>query len=71
MKLVPKCRHCGSNDIGCDAIASWDADAQRWKLEATYEDYFCSDCESNSDPEWVEMKEVTALTSTLESFEDI
>lgn len=55
MKQKPTCPHCGSDDILCDAIASWDMASQKWVLEDTYDsEYFCRACEAETKyPNWV------------------
>lgn len=43
-KLRPKCPKCGSHNLGCDAYAYWDVDAQEWRLNSTYDAIDCMDC---------------------------
>ena len=39
------CGSCGGDSIRVDAWAAWDLENQCWKLDTTFEDKFCLDCE--------------------------
>ena len=36
------CPHCGSDDLGRDAVARWDGKA--WVLDELLDDIFCCNC---------------------------
>lgn len=41
-KQRPVCSSCGSPDVLCDAYAEWDAEAQEWTLQNTFEQTVCN-----------------------------
>lgn len=43
--LRPICPHCGSNEIGRDASARWNAEAKAWELSDVYDAETCLGCE--------------------------
>ncbi|AOH85797.1 hypothetical protein AWL63_19430 [Sphingomonas panacis] len=53
--VMPRCRHCGSGQISCDANACWDEETQAWVLLATYDSQTCERCgaDSNHLVDWV------------------
>jgi len=54
----PHCPYCGSNNVSCDAIASWVTSLQRWNLAATYDNGVCCDCEKEIKHfDWKESKD--------------
>lgn len=53
----PVCRSCGSENVVCDAWASWDRVSQEWELEDTFDDTFCKDCETSSKLDWLKVQE--------------
>ena len=52
-KQQPVCPECGSNDIGLEATAIWDMDAQDWVLNSTFDSNgYCRECGADDfDPE--------------------
>lgn len=48
----PVCRTCGSENVVCDAWARWDRVTQAWKLDQTFDDTFCHDCDTTQKVEW-------------------
>ena len=54
MKEKPTCPHCGSDDVGAEATASWDVAEQKWVLTDIYDcDFYCRHCDAGfGDPEW-------------------
>jgi len=46
IKLKQVCSTCGSEDVLCDAYASWDFDLQKWVLYQTYDKgAYCKNCD--------------------------
>ena len=46
IKLV--CEHCGSEDVGRDAVARWDVEKQDFVLAGVHDGAWCQDCDSDS-----------------------
>lgn len=45
-KVRQVCSTCGSEDVVCDAYASWDFEKQKWVLHQTYDKgAHCENCE--------------------------
>jgi predicted RNA-binding Zn-ribbon protein involved in translation (DUF1610 family) len=47
--VIPRCRHCGSEDIVRDASARWDVATRSWYLSETYDCHSCTRCEADGD----------------------
>ena len=45
IKMV--CEHCGSEDIGRDANARWDASLQDWVLSGVHDTFWCNACHTD------------------------
>ena len=47
MKIT--CPHCGSDNIGKDAVASWNPEANEWELAGVHDCETCGDCGRDGD----------------------
>jgi hypothetical protein len=43
-KITYRCRKCGGNNVGWDAVAYWCDEAQAPVLGSTYDDGWCDTC---------------------------
>ena len=55
-KEKPICTECGSEAVLADAWAEWDAEAQQWVLNNTFDHKFCAACDGECGVKWVEVK---------------
>lgn len=53
----PVCKHCGSDQILCDAYAKWDQQNQAWKVSSIQDDgdKYCEVCIDVTTIEWKEL----------------
>jgi len=42
------CNICGGNSVARDAWATWDVEAQDWRLGAVFDYAYCHDCEDET-----------------------
>lgn len=48
-KLRMVCRKCGSEDVLCDAYASWNVETQEWELSQTFDKgAYCNNCDGET-----------------------
>jgi hypothetical protein len=50
----PVRKNCGSKDVTADAVATWDIEAQDWKISGVLESTFCNACEDEWDINWMD-----------------
>lgn len=43
-RIIFACPECSSTNVGRDASASWDVDAQEWVISYVHDDAWCDDC---------------------------
>ena len=56
MAQKPTCRYCGSDSVTLDAQATWDVEAQEWRLCSTYDSGYCGECDTSQKYfDWVEV----------------
>lgn len=48
MKRRKVCSHCGSDNVVCDAWASWDESSQEWVLYNVFDYKYCTQCEADT-----------------------
>lgn len=59
-RAYPVCASCGSENVVCDAWASWNKQIDEWELDNTFDDGFCRDCEHTGALTWIEPPETPA-----------
>ena len=42
------CAHCGSDAVGRDACASWDAESETWQLATVFDYAHCNACDGET-----------------------
>lgn len=45
VKVKMVCPTCGSENVYCDAWASWDVDTQQWVVADTFDAGWCNECD--------------------------
>ena len=54
MKTKPVCKHCGSEDVVCDAAARWSVEKQEWVMSGAHEfNVDCCQCNGETRIDWV------------------
>lgn len=57
-KEKPVCRYCGSDDVTCDSVSSWNEDKQEWEHISSFDSGNCNACDNESKYfDWVEIEE--------------
>jgi hypothetical protein len=60
MKIKMVCSTCQSEDVLCDAYASWDIPTQQWELSQTFDKgAYCNNCDGGCRIDEVEIPEPT------------
>lgn len=44
-KIKFACEYCGSDNVTCDASASWNIETQQWELCSEYDNTDCQECQ--------------------------
>lgn len=60
MRITKVCETCGSQAVRTEAYATWDFDSQSLKLESTYENSWCYDCDADTNIIDQDVKETSA-----------
>jgi hypothetical protein len=42
------CEKCGSENVYIDAYAGWSVERQSWELASTFDNSYCSDCDTET-----------------------
>jgi hypothetical protein len=59
MKCIKKvCANCGSQDVSCDAIVTWNIETQEWEIAGLLDNSDCADCGNECDLEDEELPNV-------------
>jgi hypothetical protein len=51
-RIIPTCRHCGSENVRADAYAAWSVDSQQWEIVTIFENTDCEDCGGETSLDW-------------------
>lgn len=53
----PICCDCGGDSLTVQATAEWNSITQSWEVSDAWGDWYCADCDSERNVEWVTVED--------------